>query len=1053
MQEIISFYDCFVAQGSGWVVKEIKKVRLVISTFRLFSGGCTNQDLPLAIIKKRACIVVKGISKESCFLYAIASALVKQNKNAQRKKQYEHLIGKLPPVAHFPVNNKDVNKFEKESKISINVYCLENNVVFPYRITNCIQNAIHINLLLYKKHYYAIRNMSALLSGQTKHSKNKAFVCNYCLSTFVSYSRLQMHADLCKKDGQRFQMPVDNLMEFTNFENLNEGAFVIYADLESMCLPKRKSVSGSGKLVSQSKHVPISIGAIRVCRLNENFTSTPFVHTGEDCIDQFFSFLEREYCYISCILNTYYQPLKMTPQNTKQYLEAEFCNMCRRRFAEDSDKYRDHCHLSGKFRQVLCNTCNLNRANTQFKVNVIFHGLSNYDSHFLINRISRYPSKYISIIPLTSERYLTFSVGNVYFKDSYKFLSGSLEKLVSILREKGDEHFKYVNKYITDKQQNSLMKRKGVFPYNYINSLDVLSETCLPPKHHFYNELMQSDISDEQYAHAQHVWSVFRCKSIKSYLELYLVSDVLLTADVFESFRDETIKDFELDPVHYFSSAHYTLDAFLRKCNPTIELLTDINQYLFFRKALRGGLSVVTKRHAVANNKYMQNYNPNLPSRYIMYLDANNLYGKAMTECLPYSNFVWMSDEELDIESIMTLSATSPWGCFLEVDLNYPDYLHTEHSDYLLAPEKISIPYNELCPFAKYVCDKLNLKRTTNSKKLMSTLLPKFHYVLHYRVLQFYLRMGMQLLKIHNGIKFIQKPFMKPYIDFLSQKRASAKNEFEATTIKLLSNALYGKTIERPENRSKVKLATTKYACEKLSAKPSFKQSKIINRNLVSVEMKYPIITLNKPFFLGVAILELSKLIMYEFHYNFVHNKFGRRAQLLFTDTDSLTYEIETEDVYEDFRQVEKGIFDFSNYPPNHPNYSAEFARVPGLFKDVAASAAIKCFTGLRSKMYSYITESCGEIKVAKGVKKHIVDKFITYADYFNTLMSNVQTENTFSTIRSRLHQVSTDEQRKISLSPFDDKRYILWNKIETLPYGHFQINSEDLNVPGNKMD
>ena len=211
------------------------------------------------------------------------------------------------------------------------------------------------------------------------------------------------------------------------------------------------------------------------------------------------------------------------------------------------------------------------------------HGLSNYDSHFIVQELHRYKSSCINIIPKSSEQFLTFSIGDAQFKDSYHFLGVSLMTLVSNLHEKGDEYITYINHYMSLKELNSLLKCKGVFPYSYLNCVEHLSETSLPGRGSFFNELSLKEISQEQYAFAHRVWSTFSCASLKDYIEVYMPLDVLLLADVFENFRGNCLESYELDPLHYFTSAHFTFDAFLQKCNPSLDYFHDVDHYLFLQ--------------------------------------------------------------------------------------------------------------------------------------------------------------------------------------------------------------------------------------------------------------------------------------------------------------------------------------------------------------------------------------------------------------------------------------------------------------------------------------
>ena len=273
--------------------------------------------------------------------------------------------------------------------------------------------------------------------------------------------------------------------------------------------------------------------------------------------------------------------------------------------------------------------------------------------------------------------------------------------------------------------------------------------------------------------------------------------------------------------------------------------------------------------------------------------------------------------------------------------------------------------------------------------------------------------------------------------------RAKAKNNFEKDFYKLMNNSVFGKTMENIRNRVNVKLVNTEERARKLISKPNFRSRKIFSENLISVHMKKTSLTMNKPAYLGMCILDLSKTIMYDFYYNYIKQKYGDKAILLFSDTDSLMCEIETEDFYKDISGDVKDRFDTSDYPENHPSGipTGINKKVLGMMKDEAAGKIIKEFVGLRAKLYSYkMYEGGEEIRKCKGIKKQVVENSISHEDYKTCLRTGKEQLRKQNILRSYNHEVYTEEVNKVALSALDDKRYILKDGIHTLAWGHYKI-------------
>jgi len=349
-------------------------------------------------------------------------------------------------------------------------------------------------------------------------------------------------------------------------------------------------------------------------------------------------------------------------------------------------KVRGHCHFTGKYRGAADQKCNALFRKPKF-VPVKFHNLSGYDSHLFVKNLKTMGEGDINCIPNTEEKYISFSKSiyddekkfkyKIQFIDSFRFLPASLDRLAGNLEP---NQFKHTRETFGDKCD--LLLRKGVFPYDWFDSFEKLNETKLPPKEEFYSKLNDSEISDSDYEHAQKVWNHFRMKTFREYHDLYLKTDVLFLADVFENFRGVCMENYELDPCWYCTAPGLAWDACLKKTGVQLELLSDIEMLLMIETGIRGGVSMIPTRFSKANNKHMKNFDPIQESKFIQYLDTNNLYGWAP---LPL-NFEWMTEN--DLSNWRQFSDQQGKSCILEVDLEYPKELHNLHNDLPHAPER-----------------------------------------------------------------------------------------------------------------------------------------------------------------------------------------------------------------------------------------------------------------------------------------------------------------------------------------------------------------------------
>ena len=1058
-EEILNIIAQWISEGSGWTIESVNNHYINIVKYEPTKGS-SYIKLPEELRNSlKGLINIKNEDNE-CFRWCHIRNLNPQDKNSQRiKKSDKKYVNELDYSGiEFPVTIKQFNKIEKQNEININVFSYENKQPFPIYISK-EKYENHIELLLItedkNKHYVLIKDFNRFMYNQTKHKERKNF-CMYCLQCFSSERVLNDHKNNCIQINgtQAVKMPdkSNNILKFNNFQKQLPVPFVIYADFEAITEKISKCKPNNDKSYTEAyqKHTDCGFGYKVVCCYDDKYSQPLKIYRGEKAVYTYLEYLLDEVKYCKKIMKKEFnKPLNMTKENEKEFQKADECHICNKKYTKKDIQVRDHCHITGKYRGSAHQECNLQlRVNPEeIKIPVIFHNLRGYDSHFIMQEIGSIVKNYeyvnkngkkcqmnINAIPNNMEKYMAFMLGNnLTFLDSFQFMGSSLEKLVSNLPK---ESLKYTSK-IFKGTKIDLMSKKGVYPYDFMDSFDKFDEK-LPTKEEFYSILNDEHISDEDYKHAQKVWNTFNCKNMGDYHDLYLQSDILLLTDVFENFRKTCLEYYKLDPCHYFTSPGLSWDAMLKMTDIKLELMTDIDMFQFIEKGLRGGISYIANRYGKANNKYMKEYNKNAPSKYIMYLDANNLYGWAMSQYLPTGGFKWLKQNKIDNLDLGKYNEQSKKGLILEVDLEYPNELHDIHNDYPLAPEKVKVTENMLSNYCKKIADKYNISIGL-VHKLIPTLSKKEKYVLHYKNLQLYIDLGLKVSKVHRVLEFDQSPWLKQYINYNTEKRKNAKNDFEKDFFKLMNNSVFGKTMENIRKRVDVRLVTDEKKLLKLTSKPTYVSSKIFNENLVAVHKIKETLTLNRPAYVGMCILDLSKTLMYDFHYNYIKRNYGYKAKLLFTDTDSLTYEIEAKDVYKDFFK-DKDKFDNSDYPEYSPFFYKTNKKVIGKFKDESAGIPITEFVGLRSKMYSYMKDNQKGGKTAKGIKKNVIKNNIMHDDYKETLFNNKQMYHKMKTIRSENHQLGSYELNKVLLSCFDDKRYIHEDGIKSYAYGYKKL-------------
>jgi alkyl hydroperoxide reductase subunit AhpC len=1086
------------AQQSNLTFQGVLKVKIKVNLEKSVLGR-SYIDLPTIIKTKRACVNPINKNDDFCFKWCLLMSkyynTIKGNSKCEvrhYKKFWDEI--KEPENFTYPTRYEDIHLFENLNDIKINVYELDEDFKPKTFYTSRDRNKNVVNLLLIhdeeKSHYVWIKNISSLLASNT--TQHKKHICSQCLTaSYDTELKLNKHMDLCMKHESCFVElphaeeytddkgkihPANNKMKFKNHGNAFKHPFHIVADFESTLLKvndKNERITKNYKDVGvvsideekstkkYQMHIPNSYGLKYNCIHDEHSEAIKIYNSQdpEQVRESFILELERlaKKSYDLTQMNK--ENIIMTQEQKEIHKSNKQCNECNCKYTKKNNQVRHHDHITGEFINSICYNCNIKLQYKTF-LPVYIHNLKGYDSHLFVSALFKYgyqhkTSNNVSCIPNNEEKYISFSkniqVGEytdkktnkikpvmyeIRFLDSIAFMNTSIESLANNLKdgcnnevEKLRKVFKNTSKHFTNDDQFIMMTEKGVYPYDYINTFDRMTENNLPPIQKFYSKLNNSRCSKEDYMTAKKVWGTFNCQTFLDYHNIYLVSDVLLLMDIWENFREVCYNMYNLDCEYYYTAPGLSFDAMLKYTKQELELITDLDMYLFVEDGIRGGISQISTRHAVANNKYMSNYEKSKEDSYIVYLDANNLYGYGMSTYLPTGNFKW-NDEIWNKEKIMNLEDESNTGYLFQVDLKIPQDKHDYFNDYPLCPENISIKKKDLNGWQQE-----NYKES-HVKKLCLTLYDKKDYIINYRYLKLVLSLGYELENVNKVLQYDQSNFLKKYIDLNTDARIKAKNDFEKDFYKLLNNSVYGKTMENVRNRIDFRLIRTEE--EALRAK-NVKGWTPFNNDLMGLHIQKQKVVLNKPIYLGQNILDDSKVLMADFHYNFMKQKIDHEnLKLLFTDTDSLCYYIKKQDIFEIIKN-NKERFDLSNYPKKHELFDNTNPKAIGKMKNESPQQITE-FIGLRSKLYSYkVDKDDDNHHRCKGVKRNVVNN-LTIKDYENTLYNKTKKHLTQNVIRSYKHQLFSESVRKVALSALDDKRWIDKDCINTMSFGHKDI-------------
>ena len=825
----------------------------------------------------------KGDDK-NCFLYACEIAKNKPENNPGRiTRQLKKDIQKYNVEGvNLPPAKDDIIKFEKLNGMKILALCSMTDGKHVEIYKECLNPDIMLMLMKNSEgqsHWCAIpgvSSLSRLTSSNISKSKSARFICTNCIHfTCRTHNKLKEHYKYClENEAQITELPSKrDIIKFKNHSKTNKPPVSIYADFE--CFQPKINVEKGKSSELISKHIPSGVGIFVMSRYEEIFPSRFIGITAKDENDDIPKMFLQELIKIRDEFGAVSLcPIFMTNNDEINFKQATSCYMCKEAFSEEDWKVKDHDHHTGAYRGAMHNSCNLSIREQKF-IPIFIHNLKGYDSHLFLNAFSELDEK-PQVIPQNEEKYISFSLCQkkgiaLRFLDTMGFFNNAkLSDLAGYLKDKP------IMREVFGKNLAKDLDRKGVFLYEWFDCLEKLNQEEFPSYEVFRSvlngleektyidvngkekkTLVGKNIEKEDYEYGKMIYKKY-CEIFRNFHDLYMKTDVILLADVFEEFSNMCFGYFGLHPGNYYTVPGYAWDALLKYSKANLAPLVEEDMYIFLERGIRGGYSNIHKRYSKANHKYLPDYDESKVSKFLIYWDFNSMYTYAMTKALPYNKFKWATEKQIEeIEMLIKNEAYDEIPpCTLSVDVTHDVKNLAKENIFAMCPEVVEID---------------------GVKKLCHNLNDKDDYVVHHRIFKKYLKQGMIVRKVNKVLLYNERPWMKSYIEFCVEERRKADlagNEFLKEFWKPMCNAVFGKSMENVRNRINFKLVNSHEQLQKEINKPTFEEAYVYHNDLLAgVKFSKSSIMLDKPIYTGQCILDESKLMMYEFLYDYLFPK------------------------------------------------------------------------------------------------------------------------------------------------------------------------------------
>ena len=844
--------DEFEQGEIGYIIDSIKK--LTVKMFKYHDIRASSYcKLPKRFCNSKSIVNIQN-NDNYCFLWSILAHKHKVDNHRERVTHYQNHFHELNQGdIQFPMKIKDIPTFEILNNLNINVFEITaNDKTYSPKYVNRNYYDEQLDLLLYENHYCLITNLHNFCGNNV----NCTHLCRRCLNTYGDQSKLEEHIIRCiqQKVCNISYMQPNQKIRFNDWYMKIDPPMWIAADFECMNIPiNNNDHDNVTDKLFLSKPVAIGYNIVKNPDYdNLNLEKDGYIkYFGEDCVECFIN----EMLEVESYMKTYFEnELDINLGTIPENYDQTTCWLCQKKFqhkdVKENPVVRDHCHLTGRFRGLAHNSCNLNtrKAHTSF-VPILFHNFSGYDCHLIFEKLINMATKKNikinenDIIAKSSESNISVKIGCLKFLDSYRFLDASLDKLSTTLKS-----FPSLD---ANGMEDELFKRKVAYAYEKGKNIESYYKSLKLGREDYFSTVKQSYPDFEEIIRTQTIIVKNKITNLKELTMLYLKNDVLFLTDIFQNYIVTCKKAYGINPLYSYSTPSFTWKAGLKMTGVKLDYITDDKLRLLLENNMRGGPS------ACMGSRYVKR-----GERKIVYEDLNNLYGWSMSQFLPTGDFREIKVTRSNIKSILRTPDDDEHGFLKECDLEYPNSIHEKTKYFPFLPEKKIVKVEDFSPYM--MTNKPEKYKPT--EKLIMDQTNKHRYFLNYRDLKFYIRHGIRSLNVHTVYKFKQSPWLAKHIKYNKEQRKKSKTEFEKHFYKLMNNSFYGKTIENIRKRLNLDLIYKSDIHKILNrqSKLSF-DGKIAEYEIFNLySFNKETIKFTKPIYVGFCVLELSKLLIYE---------------------------------------------------------------------------------------------------------------------------------------------------------------------------------------------